>query len=162
MTLLITLDTNAIDQQLLDELTNSVQVPCEFTIVNTTERERNEVADLLKPALLEVAVLDVARFDHAVFGGGPGDIFERALEIISNGSFPKVGKRDILTHPERNQLHDAMIFDAHVRNGRHIFVTKDSTGFVKHGRRQLLEELGGTRILTPTEFLDLARANSLG
>ena len=39
---------------------------------------------------------------------------------------------------------------------------EDSTGFVKHERRQLLEELGGTKILTPTEFLNLARANSLG
>ena len=54
-----------------------------------------------------------------------------------------------------------MIFDAHARAPRHVLVTGDVTGFVDDGRREGFERLGGTRILTLPEFLEVARAGRL-
>jgi hypothetical protein len=55
---------------------------------------------------------------------------EAILKIISNGSFPKSGKRELLTDGQRNQLRDAIIFEAHVREKREIFVTTDRKAFL--------------------------------
>ena len=54
-----------------------------------------------------------------------------------------------------------MILQAHARDHRHVLVTNDSKAFVKHGRREKLETLCGTRIRTRAEFLELARADKL-
>jgi hypothetical protein len=89
------------------------------------------------------------------------DVFETALAIISDGSFPKRGQRSEMTKGEQHQLRDAMTFEAHVRHRRHVFVTADAKGFVKDGRREKLEHLGRTRILTPDEFRELAEGGRL-
>jgi hypothetical protein len=75
---------------------------------------------------------------------------EAILDIIGDGTFPSDG-RD-LNESERHQLRDAMIFEAHCREGRDIFVTDDEKGFISHGRRKKLEALGNTRIMRTDEF----------
>jgi hypothetical protein len=59
-----------------------------------------------------------------------------------------------LTPGQHNQLRDALILEAHVREKRDIFVTTDTRAFVKHGRRARLEALCSTRIMTVDEFCD--------
>jgi hypothetical protein len=46
-----------------------------------------------------------------------------------------------------------MIFQAHVREQRDIFVTKDTHAFIRDGRREKLEQQFNTRVMTPEEFL---------
>jgi hypothetical protein len=81
-------------------------------------------------------------------------LYDGILAIISDGSYPPSGKRDNLTRGQHHQLRDAMILEAHVREGRDIFVTTDTTGFIKHGRREKLEALCSTQIMTVEEFCD--------
>ena len=50
--LLITLDTNVIDQWRLDEFEAAMMVPHQFVVASTTERERDDVAAILQPAIL--------------------------------------------------------------------------------------------------------------
>jgi hypothetical protein len=54
-----------------------------------------------------------------------------------------------------------MIFEAHVRARRHVLVSDDARGFIAEGRRQQLEHLGRTRIVTLTELEALAYAGEL-
>jgi len=54
-------------------------------------------------------------------------------------------------------LRDAMILEAHVRDGRDIFVTRDTRAYVGRGGdknvlRSKLEGLFSTRIMTVDEF----------
>jgi hypothetical protein len=63
--------------------------------------------------------------------------FEEILSRITNGSFPK--DRSSLTKTERGQLRDALIFEAHVREKRDIFISKDRKAFINHGRRDCLQ-----------------------
>ena len=79
--------------------------------------------------------------------------FERILEIITNGSFPRPTARESLTEAQRHQLRDAMVFAAHARDNRDIFVTDDKKAFVNHGRRQTFEREFQTRIMTSAEFI---------
>jgi len=186
--LLITLDTNVLDQRALDELRAEIgPFPCEIAIVTVTERERGD--DLISlvgidSSITEVGVWGESTWGNALWGGavreafvpdesrvgsdavigGPtvGQFFEPALAIIAGNSFPPVGQRDELSPGHRRQLRDAMIFDAHARAPRHVLVTNDARGFINDGRRDQLERLGQTRILTLPEFLDLARARHLG
>jgi len=103
----------------------------------------------------ETLVLGEARLGRAVLGfDGTPNLMESILTIIANGSFPKKGDREHLTDPQRRQLRDAMILEAHTRNRRDIFVTKDERGFIRNGRRAALEQLCATRILTLDEFVD--------
>jgi len=46
-----------------------------------------------------------------------------------------------------------MIFEAHVRARRHIFVTNDRRGFIDGDRRSRLQEIGRTRIMDVPEFV---------
>lgn len=48
-----------------------------------------------------------------------------------------------------------MAFEAHLRQRRHVFVSDDKKAFISHGRRETLEALGQTRILTSAEFIAL-------
>lgn len=52
-----------------------------------------------------------------------------------------------------------MIFEAHVRAKQHVLVTADAKGFIKDGRRERLEALGRTRIVTPDELAALSRSD---
>jgi hypothetical protein len=90
-----------------------------------------------------------------VFAGeSEEDCFETVLRIISNGSFPKPNAREDLTQGERTQLRDAMIFCTHVREGRDIFVTLDTKAFLRDGRKERLESLYKTRIMTRQQFVE--------
>jgi hypothetical protein len=103
-------------------------------------------------------VIGESRIGEGVVGSSATEpLLERLLEIISGGTFPPPGKRESMTPGQRRQLRDAMILEAHSRESRDIFVTKDERGFIRAGRREALEHLCGTRIMTIDEvcaFLD--------
>lgn len=182
MTLLVTLDTNVLDAAEVAKLQLGVEVPCELAAVSVSMRERGDVDDLDIPSVPETLIWGESRWGEAVWGGpipellvlgesplGSGvasgdqeaDVFEAALRIISNGSFPPRGRRENLSPGARRQLRDAMVFEAHVRQRRHVLVTGDTRGFINGGRRDALERLGRTRVLTPLEFRELAAAGRL-
>ena len=52
-----------------------------------------------------------------------------------------------------------MMLLAHVRAHRDLFVSNDIRAFLDHGRRDKLESLLGTRIMTAPEFLQWAEEN---
>lgn len=177
----LTLDTNQLDDCRLDRLRGSLQgVPHELACVTVTARERGidfrvDMKTIHETAIWgesrwgegawggpipELLVLDESTLDEAVLGSdGHVDIFETALRVISNGSFPRLGKRESLSDGERRQLRDAMVFEAHVRARRHVLVTLEAKGFTEGGRRESLQRLGRTWILMPSE---LESATSLG
>lgn len=53
-----------------------------------------------------------------------------------------------------------MNLEAHVREKRDIFVTADSKHFIRHGRREKLEALCSTRIMTVEEFCEYMASNA--
>ncbi len=177
MTLRVTLDTGAVGPE-----RKRVEAACagrDVELANTTVTERElrgkKIAPLSKP-ILETAVCGESHWDLSVWGGDPveetlvldetplgagvlaGDearsLFERILEIIGDGGFPKPGKRDALTPGQHHQLRDAIAFEAHVREKRDIFVTNDRKHFIRDGRREQLAALGSTLIMTVDEFCD--------
>jgi hypothetical protein len=99
----------------------------------------------------ESLALDESPLNRAALGENM-TIFEIALRVISAGSFPPPGSRGTLTKGQRRQLRDAMIFEAHARAHRHVLVTADVKGFVNEGRREKLEALARTRIVTPEQL----------
>jgi hypothetical protein len=106
----------------------------------------------------ELVVLDETPLDSGLLAG-LDDLtrFEAILRVISNGSFPKPGERDAMTVGQLHQLRDAMALEAHARDGRTVFVTRDRKGFIDGGRRETLEGLCSTRIVTPEELPSLWR-----
>jgi hypothetical protein len=99
----------------------------------------------------ELGVWNESSWDDARWADEPSsERLERILAIVSNGSFPKNPSR--LTDGQAHQLRDAMILEAHVAAQRQVFVTDDRKAFIKQGRREQLEALLQTRILTPPEF----------
>jgi hypothetical protein len=130
----------------------------DFAIISVTDRE-------LSGSLVQVAVAPVGRIPETLVLGesplgqaalgrsGDADCFERTLAIISNNAFPRPGERDTLTPGQRRQLRDAMIFCAHVRARRDIFVTNDARGLIDGGRRAALQEQFSTQIMTADEFI---------
>ncbi len=154
----VTLDTNVLPVN--DLLESERSRDFDFAAVSVTERET-------EGSTLQVQLVRLTQVPETFFLGesilGKADlgsddsasILESILAIISNGSFPK--NREMLSAGERRQLRDAMIFEAHVRNCRDIFVTCDERAFVRDGRRQVLEEQFKTRILTRTEFTDFLK-----
>lgn len=124
-------------------------------VSSVTERERpGSVRDMSHAPILLVP--ETAVFDETSWGEGvwaaENDPLEDILDVISNGSFPKVAQRDLLTVAQRNQLRDAMILAGHVRAGADILVSDDRRAFIKHGRREKLEARFATRIMTLNEF----------
>ena len=99
----------------------------------------------------ELAVWDEGSWDEAHWGDEPSsERIDKILTIVSNGSFPK--NRDHLSKGHVHQLRDAIILEAHSAAKRMVFVTNDTTAFIKYGRREKLEALLATRILTRAEF----------
>ena len=99
----------------------------------------------------ELCLLGESALGHGRLGGQKDDdLLERILEIISNGAFP--ADRDQLSRGQLHQLRDALALEAHVASGRSIFVTADVKGFITHGRRECLQQLLSTRILSCEEF----------
>jgi len=104
------------------------------------------------PPLYETLTLGESRLGMAVLGGDELlGRFEAVLGIIGSGSFPKRGERDDLTDTQRRQLRDAMILEAHARDGRDVLVSNDVTAFGGAGRSKL-EALCHTKIRTLDEF----------
>ncbi len=114
----VTVDTNALP---IDDLRTMLEPKgFEFVVVTVTDRElentslRRSMRGLRQ--VPETAVWDESRWDQSVWGSANDeDVLEKALEIISHGSFPKSGQRAQLSPGERRQLRDAMIACTHVR-----------------------------------------------
>jgi hypothetical protein len=171
----VTLDTGCVgpERKRIEAACEGHDVDLANTTVTERELEGTKIAPLSKP-ILETMVWDESRWDKAVWGGEPvrevivldetplgvgvlaGDdtqtLFDRILEIIGDGGFPRLGQRENLTRGHHKQLRDAMILEAHTRERRGIFVTTNTKDFMKHGRREKLEALCSTRIMTVDEF----------
>ena len=99
----------------------------------------------------ELGVWDESSWDEARWADErSSERLEKILIIISNGSFPK--NRAQLAHGHHHQLRDGMILEAHTAAGHDVFVTDDARAFIKNGRREKLEALLKTRILSASEF----------
>jgi len=149
----VTLDTNILPA---DDLIASVLPGLfEFSIVSVTDREMGGSATQVNISNIpETMVWDESRFDEAVWDDSESaSCLELSLKIISGGSFPPLGKRNELTRGARRQFRGAIIFCAHVREHRAIFVTNDISGFIKGDRRIKLEKAFHTLIMTRDEFL---------
>ena len=173
----------------MNGLRAAVTIPHEFAYVTVTERERGREEIKLfgeaAAAIVETGVFDQSTWDNPVFGpvvagafvlddpvsgvldsdsglggDGIGDLLQPALHIIASGSFPD--RWEDANEAQRRQHRDAQIFEAHARTRRHVLVTNDATGFVRHGKREKLEALGRTRILLIEEFLERASDGTLG
>jgi hypothetical protein len=150
----ITIDTNLLPADDLVELAKGRGY--EVGIVSVSERELGSSDSWLNaPELgkvLELAIVGESRIGSCVVGSG-NEHLEIILQSISNCSFPKSGSRGHLSSGQRRQLRDAMILEAHAREGRDIFITNGKKGFINNGRREKLQSLLKTRILTREEFL---------
>jgi len=161
----VTLDTNLVD----DERVATAARTAGFDIMHTTVTDREldgsgvaAVADR-KAEIVEALVLGESAVGASVLGSDSDAInFENLLKVISNGAFPAMGKRENLSTGQRRQMRDAIIFCAHIREKRCVFVTNDKKGFIDDGRRELLEGKFGTRILTGDEFLQLCSSKNAG
>lgn len=179
-TVRVTLDTNMIDDKgmmALQSAAESKGVVLDVAVITVTLRERGESPYLDGfggSAIPETAVWGESCWGKAVWGGvtvpealvigetpiGQGaivsdstvDAFEAILTVIAGGSFPRHGERDDLTTGQHRQLRDAMIFEAHVRSRRDVFVTNDRKGFINGGRKEALERIGATCIVTADEL----------
>jgi hypothetical protein len=157
--LTVTLDTNAVD----DQTKRRLQAACAgraVQIAHTTVTDRElEPSDIAASAgeLKETAVWTESRWDQSVWGDEDQCArFEEILSITSNGSFPSAGMRSSLSDGEKKQLRDAMILETHTRERRTIFVSDDERAFIRGGRREKLQALCSTRIMTTEEFLHFA------
>ena len=153
---LVTLDTSAVEPHVVDHaafLGFGVQV----VTVTTREVAKTSFGVRLERTrrVPELAHWDESNWDEAVWSEpNLNEVVEAALEIISNGSFPT--NRAALTAGQKHQLRDAMILEGHVRSGADLFVTGDKKVYIKHGRKEALQERLGVRILLVPEFLALA------
>lgn len=151
----VTLDTGALHPKTLVRIETAIaEQDVELDHATVSARERPYPPP--QPAgLPELLVVDESRVGEAVLAGEEdAALFEAILEVISDRGFPPPGGRDDLSAGQLHQLRDAMILEAHSRSERHVFVTTDLKGFVKHGRREKLQELCSTVIVTVDEFID--------
>jgi hypothetical protein len=150
----ITLDTNVADR--LEVIEAAQRHGLEIAVVSVTDREMRQSAYCsgVDVRVIESIVFGESEFGQMVLGfEGESALLEQGLQIIGNGSFPKPGSRDHLTAGQRRQLRDTMILVTHGRARRDILVSNDTRAFLRHGRREALESLVGTRIMTSAEFL---------
>jgi len=150
----VTLDTNMLPA---DDLLEAAQGRgFQFARVTVTDREvegtQFQVHLVGLGTVAETAVWDESRWDEAVWASEDSSL-EEILQIISNGSFPR--SRDSLSAGQRRQLRDAMILEAHIREGRDIFVSNDCRAFIRDGRREQLEANFKTKIMVLEEFESL-------
>ena len=151
----VTFDTNVFPAK--DLIRRARAVGYKLATVSVTHREAANTSFVAQITELD-SVAESFTWGETAWGqgrwSGKNDAvhLEKALQIISNGSFPPVGKRKNLSKGETNTLRDALIFTAHVRKQRAIFVTEDRKAFVKYNRRDTLEREFGTKILTIAEF----------
>ena len=160
----LTIDTNALDPADLTRLTAAAKGRAEIATTTVTDRELRG-SDIPSPgnSIFETAVWDESSYGNAVYGGPETEeLFERIIHVISAGTLPGAGMRESMTPGQQRQLRDAMILEAHSRAGRDILVTKDVKGFIHHGRRETLEQLCGTRIMTVDEACTFLQHQQLG
>ncbi|HZE87226.1 MAG TPA: hypothetical protein VE090_03385 [Methylomirabilota bacterium] len=179
----ITLDTNQLDDEKVTVIHSyAKKLGFDVKTVTVTDREiEGSSIKSLKNPVLETGVWDESQWDNFVWGGDSvneafvlgesklgsanlgsaesASLFELLLKTISNGSFPKLGKRDNLSAGERRLMRDVMIIEAHIREKRDIFVSDDKKAFIgKTGQaRKTLEELGKTKIMTHDEFISYCK-----
>lgn len=169
----VTLDTNTIKHRgRIESACAGFDVELAYTTVTDRETEGTSYATT-GASVMETGVWNESRWDQFVWGGpvresavigkwrlgkavlgsdeSPATL-ERILEIISDRGFPPPGAREALTVGQRHQLRDAMVLEAHAREDRDVLISEDTKGFVKHGRRERLEALCRTRIMTVDEF----------
>ena len=156
MTTTVTLDTNVTPPEAVTALVPADQF--DFAVVSVTDRETAgtgfQITFKRVGRVVESGVWGESTRGNAVWGTHEDTShLERILSIISNDAFPRPGHRSVLTPAQRRQLRDAMIFSAHVRESRDVFVTSDTKAFVKNGRRERFEREFATRIMTPAEFV---------
>ncbi|MBU2592584.1 hypothetical protein KKD61_03955 [Patescibacteria group bacterium] len=174
----ITFDTNVLPIEDLNSLVKDKPIKLSVVSVTSRELEKHSLAVELKklnkitetavwdeskwgqakwgPVIYETAVVGESRVGESVVGSNKDvDVFEKLLEIISSGSFPKSGKRNDLSKGERRQLRDAMILTAHIREKRDIFVTEDIKGFIGRNSeiKKKIENLFKTKIMRKKEFI---------
>lgn len=174
----VTFDTNVVpvnDTQRSTLLLTLKNKHVEVRVITVTEREMKNYSPSisLKP-LIETGVWGESDWGNALYGEKPlleifvfgesalgsavlaasEDPLEVILSLISNRSFPPRGKRDSLSKGQRRQLRDAMIFQAHIRERRDIFVSDDARAFGRYGdnKRKGLENTFQTKIMSLLEF----------
>jgi len=158
LTMKVTFDTNILPAD--DLLAACSNHSFDFAVVSVTERELDGTDLLveLKPLgkVIETGVYGESKYRKARYGSKQTHFTrEEILSIISGGSFPP--DRQCLSKGHRRQLRDSMIFHAHVREQRDIFVTNDCRGFIRDGRREKLQEGYNTQIMTRNEFEDFIK-----
>jgi hypothetical protein len=172
----VTLDTNATGAAVratLEAACKSARADVEFAHTTVTDRETEATPFRTRGASLkEFPVYDESRYDaglryadpltetwtlgesglgEAALGDEDAPVkFEEILRIIGSGGFPT--KRELLTARQRRQVRDAMVLATHTRERRDVLVSDDVKHFIGHGRRDALEALCRTRILTVEEF----------
>jgi predicted nucleic acid-binding protein len=141
MMLRVTLDTNLIsDKELLPILRACDGLDVEIAATTATHREI-EATDIkpLETEILETMVWGESAWGRSVWGN-ESTLTPQILIVITSGA-----------QPTKKQRRDAIILEAHTRERRDIFVTADKH-FLRHGRREQLENLCSTRIMTAQEF----------
>lgn len=148
----VTLDTNVLPCEELVRLATSLGHDLRVTTVTLRELEgtsfESELPD--NPPVLETAVYGESRWGRAVWGTRLTPL-DKILAVLANGGFPAV--RSSLSKGQRRQLRDAMALEAHAREGRDVFVTRDLKAFISHGKREALRQLLGVQILLPEEYV---------
>lgn len=151
----VTLDTNVFPATEL--LAFGQNLGDTFAIVSVTQRELDghplhaSVCRLGAP-IAELAVWDESPWNDATWADEKTSaLLANILRIISNGSFP--ASHTALSPGQLRQLRDAMIFEAHVRANRDIFLTNDRRAFISNGRREKFQALHCTVIQTPAEYV---------
>jgi hypothetical protein len=156
----VTVDTTAIYGDRIERIRRAVEgLNCDIRATTVTYREHDKASLVIRfTPIAETGVYDESVYGSAVLGGDDAARFEAILDVIGNRSFPKLGLRDSMTPGQKHQLRDAMILEAHAREGREILVTEDVKGFIgKDGKnRRKLEAICRTRIMTTDEFCDYA------
>ena len=150
-----TFDTNIADQSDLVQIAKRAGIDLAFVSVSAREVEETsfEAAVAQEESVVETLVLGESPIGRAALGRKTKvPCLERVLQVITSGSFPRKGARTVLSRGERRQLRDAMIFCAHVRGQRDLFVTNDRTAFVDNGRREVFQSEFRTRVMTSAEF----------
>ena len=151
----VTLDTGAVKPEVLRRAQN-LDAAVQVVTVTVREVEGTRFSVHVAPltSVAEAGVWGESRWGEAAFfDAAAGVRLEEILTIIADGGFPKEKERDALSSGHQRQLRDAMIFEAHARSGADYFVTTDRKAFVRGRRREQLEALFGSRILTVDEFL---------
>lgn len=157
----ITIDTNILSKQKLLDLCR--RMGFDVSVVTVTEREIDGTSfqDVVKKLyrILEIGVWGESSWGKFVWADSEAkDDLEKILEVISNKSFPVLGKRDNLSKGQRKQLLDAMVLLAHTRSKRDIFVSNDEKAFIRNGRREQLEKMFNTKIMNEDDFISFLKS----